>query len=81
MVVDAMATTLIIVAVGISLLLTVNSVINHFALIRPKPARIASRVAILIPARDEENSITSAVQSVLNQELLDQFEVVVLNDG
>lgn len=81
MVVDAMATTLIIVAVGISLLLTVNSVINHFALIRPKPARIASRVAILIPARNEENSITSAVQSVFNQELLDQFEVVVLNDG
>ena len=81
MVVDAMATTLIIVAVGISLLLTVNSVINHFALIRPKPARITSRVAILIPARNEENSITSAVQSVLNQELLDQFEVVVLNDG
>ena len=81
MVVDAMATTLIIVAVGISLLLTVNSVINHFALIRPKPARIALRVAILIPARNEENSITSAVQSVLNQELLDQFEVVVLNDG
>ena len=81
MVVDAMATTLIIVAVGISLLLTVNSVINHFALIRPEPARIASRVAILIPARDEENSITSAVQSVLSQELLDHFEVVVLNDG
>ena len=81
MVVDAMATTLIFVAVGISLLLTVNSVINHFALIRPKPARITSRVAILIPARNEESSITSAVQSVLNQELLDQFEVVVLNDG
>ena len=81
MVVDAMATTLIIVAVGISLLLTVNSVINHFALIRPKPARITSRVAILIPARNEESSITFAVQSVLSQELLDQFEVVVLNDG
>jgi glycosyltransferase involved in cell wall biosynthesis len=81
MVVDAMATTLIIVAVGISLLLTINSVINYFALIRPKPAHIASRVAILIPARDEEDSIISAVQSVLNQELLDQFEVVVLNDG
>ena len=81
MVVDAMATTLIIVAVGISLLLTVNSIVNYYALIRPKPARIASRVAILIPARNEESSITSAVQSVLNQELLDQFEVVVLDDG
>jgi len=81
MVVDAMATTLITVAVSISLLLTVNSVINHFALIRPKPARIASRVAILIPARDEEHSITSAVNSALGQELLDQFEVVILNDA
>ena len=76
-----MATTLITVAVSISLLLTVNSVINHFALIRPKPARIASRVAILIPARDEEHSITSAVNSALGQELLDQFELVVLNDA
>jgi glycosyltransferase involved in cell wall biosynthesis len=76
-----MATTLITVAVAISALLTVNTVVNHFVLIRPKAGRITSRVAILIPARNEENSITSAVQSALNQELLENFEVVVLNDA
>jgi glycosyltransferase involved in cell wall biosynthesis len=76
-----MATTLITIAVALSLLLTINAVLNHFALIRPKPTAIAAKVAILIPARDEENSITSAVQSALNQELLADFEVVVLNDA
>ena len=81
MVVDAMATTLITFAVAISTLLAVNAVVNHFALIRPKASRITSKVAILIPARDEENSITSAVQSALNQQLLENFEVVVLNDA
>jgi glycosyltransferase involved in cell wall biosynthesis len=81
MVVDAMATTLITVAVVISALLTLNAAINHFAIIRPRAAQISSRVAILIPARNEENSITSAVQSALNQEMLANFEVVVLNDA
>lgn len=81
MVVDAMAATLITVAVFISALLTVNTVINHFVIIRPKAARIANKVAILIPARNEESSITSAVQSALDQELLESFEVVVLNDA
>lgn len=65
-----MATTLITIAVALSVLLTLNAVVNHFALIRPKPSAIAAKVAILIPARDEENSITSAVQSALDQELL-----------
>jgi glycosyltransferase involved in cell wall biosynthesis len=81
MVVDAMATTLITVAVVISALLTINAVMNHFAIIRPRAAQIGSQVAILIPARNEENSITSAVQSALNQEMLENFEVVVLNDA
>lgn len=76
-----MATTLIFVAVVISLLLTINTVINHFVLIRSKANRVNARVAILIPARNEEDSITAAVKSALGQELLDQFEVVVLNDA
>jgi glycosyltransferase involved in cell wall biosynthesis len=76
-----MATTLITVAVAISVLLTVNTLVNHLVLIRPKAGRVAPKVAILIPARDEENSISSAVQSALNQELLENFEVVVLNDA
>jgi len=76
-----MATTLLTIAAVFSLLLTINSVSNYFALIRPKPIRMSARVAILIPARNEEANITSAVQSALAQELLDDFSVVVLNDG
>jgi len=76
-----MATTLIAIAVGLSLLLTLNVFINYFLLIRPRPNQIEAKVAILIPARNEENSITSAVQSALNQKLLVDFEVVVLNDA
>lgn len=76
-----MATTLITVAVAISFLLTVNTVINHFVLIRSRATQVTAKVAILIPARDEEDSITAAVKSSLGQELLDQFEVVVLNDA
>ena len=76
-----MATTLITIAVALSLLLTLNAIVNHFALIRPKPSAIDAKVAILIPARDEENAITSAVQSALSQEGLTDFEVVVLNDA
>lgn len=81
MVVDAMATTLITIAVALSLLLTLNAVINYFVLIRPKPSPIDAKVAILIPARNEENSITDAVQSALNEKMLTNFEVVVLNDA
>jgi glycosyltransferase involved in cell wall biosynthesis len=80
-VVETLATTMISIAVGISLLLTLNAIINHFVLIRPKASRINAKVAILIPARNEEHSIQSAVNSALNQELLDQFEVLVLNDA
>jgi glycosyltransferase involved in cell wall biosynthesis len=76
-----MATTLIAVAVAISFLLTINTVINHFVLIRSKATEVKAKVAILIPARDEEHSITYAVKSALSQELLEQFEVVVLDDA
>lgn len=76
-----MATTLIFVAVAVSGLLTANAVLNHFVLIRPKASRIKSRVAILIPARNEEDSITSSVQSALDQKMLENFNVVVLNDA
>lgn len=76
-----MATTLITIAVAISLLLTLNTVFNKFFLIRPKPSQISTKVAILIPARNEEKTITAAVYSALNQTQLDDFVVVVLNDA
>lgn len=76
-----MATTLAAIAAVLSLLLTMNSVLNYFFLIRPKPIRISGRVAILIPARNEEAHITSAVKSALAQEFLEDFSVVVLDDA
>jgi hypothetical protein len=72
---------MIAIAVTLSSLLTLNIFVNYFILIRPKPNQIAGKVAILIPARNEENSIAFAVQSALDQELLRDFEVVVLNDA
>lgn len=44
------------------------------------PAARSPKVSILIPARDEEESIGPCVQSLLAQDYGD-FEVVVLNDG
>ena len=76
-----MATTLTAFAVAISLLLTLNALLNRIALIRPKSELVKGKVAILIPARNEEKYIVGAVSSALAQELLEQFEVVVLNDA
>lgn len=75
-----MATTLIYIAVTISLLLTVHSFFNQFKLIRPKPNLVSMRVAILIPARNEELAIEAAVRSALAQNSLESFVVVVLDD-
>jgi glycosyltransferase involved in cell wall biosynthesis len=75
-----MATTLIFVAVTISLLLTAHTYLNQFRLIRPHPKLISHRVAILIPARNEELAIESAVLSALGQQSLESFVVVVLDD-
>lgn len=76
-----MATTLLTISVALSLLLSLNVFLNYFFLIRPEPSQVTERVAILIPARNEENSISFAVQSALNQELLTDFEVIVLDDA
>jgi glycosyltransferase involved in cell wall biosynthesis len=75
-----MATTLILLAVTISLLLTAHTFINQFKLIRPVPKSISHRVAILIPARNEELDIETAVQSALSQQLLESFIVIALDD-
>lgn len=75
-----MATTLIFIAVTISLLLTVHTFFNQFKLIRSKPNLVSKRVAILIPARNEELTIEACVRSALAQQLLESFVVVVLDD-
>jgi glycosyltransferase involved in cell wall biosynthesis len=75
-----MATTLIYIAVTISLLLTAHTFFNQFMLIRPKPNLVSRRVAILIPARNEELTIEACVSSALAQQSLESFVVVVLDD-
>lgn len=75
-----MAPTLIFIAVTISLLLTAHTYFNQYRLIRPHPKLISHRVAILIPARNEELTIESAVRSALRQQSLESFVVVVLDD-
>jgi glycosyltransferase involved in cell wall biosynthesis len=75
-----MASTLIYIAVTISLLLTAHTFFNQFKLIRPKPNLVAKRVAILIPARNEELTIEACVRSALAQQSLESFVVAVLDD-
>lgn len=75
-----MATTLIAIAVATSLLLTVHTFFNQFWLIRPKPNLVSKRVAILIPARNEELTIEVCVRSALAQQSLESFVVAVLDD-
>lgn len=75
-----MATTIILIAVTISLLLTAHTFYNQFRLIRPHSKLISQRVAILIPARNEERTIEAAVRSALAQQSLESFVVVVLDD-
>ena len=75
-----MATTLIFVAVTISLLLTAHTFFNQFKLINPVARSVPQRVAILIPARNEELNIEAAVRSALSQQLLESFTVIALDD-
>jgi glycosyltransferase involved in cell wall biosynthesis len=77
---DQMATTLILIAVVISGLLALHAALNSFWLIKPVPVSISESVCILIPARNEELNISECVTSALNQEMLANFEVVVLDD-
>ena len=75
-----MASTLIFIAVTISLLLTAHTFFNQFKLIRPKPNLVSERVAVLIPARNEELTIQACVRSALAQQSLASFVVAVLDD-
>lgn len=63
--------------------LTVHTAWNLRHLRRPTAADspISEKVAVLIPARDEESHIGPTLDSVRAQECLDQLEVHVLDDG
>ena len=62
--------------------LAVHSIINGILLRRPGNRElISAKVAILIPARNEEANIAPCVESVLAQENLTNFALYVLDDS
>ena len=63
--------------------LTVHSAWNLRHLRRPTApgSPISEKVAVLIPARDEEMNIGPTLDSVRSQDFVDQLEVHVLDDG
>lgn len=65
--------------------LTVHTAWNlrHLVTLRPVPVRrqITERISIVIPARDEANTIERTVKSALDQQGLENLEIIVLDDG
>lgn len=63
--------------------IAVHTAVNLRVLRRPSPGApaVGERVSIIIPARNEQRTIESTVRSLLQQRGLDDFEVIVLNDG
>lgn len=63
--------------------LTVHTAWNLRHLRRPQPPSedVTERVAVLIPARDEEQHIGSTVESVQRQEGVKDLQIHVLDDG
>jgi len=66
--------------VGAQALIAVSNALLLRRMDRFPPAARSPKVSILVPARDEEDSIGPCVQSLLAQDYGD-FEVVVLDDG
>ena len=68
-----------LIALALAALPTVMTFVNLAALREPPPAPVGTRVAILIPARDEEASIAACVASTLASTGV-ALEVFVLDD-
>jgi len=64
-----------------SALLLLNSIYNFFYLRPAKPGLVDSKIAILIPARDEENNIKNLLSDLSDQSLLSDYTVTVLDDN
>lgn len=70
----------LLVFVGVQALIAVSNSILMRRLCSFRPAGNEPRVSVLVPARDEVQTIGPCVQSLLAQEYPD-FEMVVLDDG
>ncbi|WP_291863273.1 glycosyltransferase family 2 protein [Bradyrhizobium sp.] len=73
-------TTLVLIAAALALLPAINTFVNARLLQTPAMPRRMTRVAILIPARDEEATIGTCVDAALASIGAD-IEVIVLDDG
>ncbi len=74
-------TSLNLIILIFSFFLLANSINNYFYL-RPAKSRVVdSKVAILIPARDEEDNIKNLLSDLSEQILLSDFSVAVLDDN
>jgi len=77
---DQPSVTTVIYVVGF--LLAIHSIINALLLRRPGRSDVISeKVALLIPARNEELNIKACLESVLTQKNLNNFTVYVLDDS
>ena len=74
-------TSLNLIILFFSIFLLINSLNNYFYL-RPNKAKIVdSKIAILIPARDEEENIKKLLSDLSEQILLSDYSVTVLDDN
>jgi len=64
-----------------SALLLLNSIYNFFYLRPAKPGLVDSKIAILIPARNEEENIKNLLSDLSEQSLLSDYTVTVLDDN
>ena len=74
-------TSLNLIILIFSFFLLANSINNYFSLRPTKSGVVASKIAILIPARDEEENIQNLLSDLSEQILLSDYSVTVLDDN
>ena len=72
--------TLMTVSAIASILVALHTALNVVTRIVPKPMDVTESVSILIPARNEEANIATAVNSALAQQRIHNLNVIVLDD-
>lgn len=74
-------TSLNLIILIFSIFLLINSINNYFYLRPTKSGVINSKIAILIPARNEEDNIKNLLSDLSEQVLLSDYLVTVLDDN
>lgn len=71
------------IGTAVAVALTVHTAVNIRRLRRlpDDPRRVAERVSVLVPARNEAHRIAGTIRSLTAQERLDDLEIIVLDDG